>query len=700
MNITSKHLLTSLLCVALTACPAPDTTPPTVSLASSRTAILVGETVNLTVTASDERGIERVEMLEDGAFRVTDTTSPYDFTANNLTRPGPVTFTARAFDLAGNSSEDSVTVNVSAKPTPVPPPPPKDESKPVVHSFNATPSSPAIGTATTLRLEATDNVGITRVTLLSGSTILLERTAPVFPLEIQTPAFDTPGVKTIAAKLEDSAGNRTTVSFALEVRDVTPPVISSFTLSENPVLINQNAIMTVVSSDNVGVKTLELLEGNAVLQTRTDDSAFSFSVKMDRAGQRRFTVRVRDAAGLEATRTLDVQTDDPAQTLAAGGNHTCALLLSGNVRCWGRNDFGQLGFGTPGNPPATVNLGMKATAITAGQDHTCALLEDQTVRCWGNPQFGRLGHANGGVAALPDTIVDVGAKVTQISAGTLHTCALLFNGKVRCWGAGASGRLGYGNINNIGDDETPASAGDISIGGDSALAITAGGAHSCALLLTRRVRCWGDSAFGALGHGNGTLDEDDIGNNELPTAVNELAIQSISEISAGEFHNCVVTGVTVNTVKCWGEGSGGRLGYGNQNDLGGDTDLQNLEIISLGTTAIASVSAGLGHSCALLRSGEIKCWGSGNFGQLGYNNTVSIGDNEPPSSVSAVQITSSNEKAIQVVTGNAHTCALLESNRVKCWGANANGELGNGNTVAVGDNPSRSVSSASFVNLI
>ena len=154
------------------------------------------------------------------------------------------------------------------------------------------------------------------------------------------------------------------------------------------------------------------------------------------------------------------------------------------MRCWGSGLNGRLGYGnivtigdneTPGSAgPVNFGTGRTAVAITAGDLHTCAILDDATVRCWGLGDDGQLGYGNtatigdnetpGGV--LP---VDLGAgrSARAISAGFNHTCALLDDGSVRCWGAPGNGQLGYGNSDKVGDNETPGSLGSVSLGGAS-----------------------------------------------------------------------------------------------------------------------------------------------------------------------------------------------------------------------------------------
>ena len=160
-------------------------------------------------------------------------------------------------------------------------------------------------------------------------------------------------------------------------------------------------------------------------------------------------------------------------------------------------------------------------AVTAGALHTCVLLSGGRVRCWGFNGSGELGRGTTDEAgeSLPATAgdVDIGGPVTQLSAGQHHTCALLDSGRVRCWGTNGSGQLGYGNVTPISATSPPSAAGDVDVGG-TVRQVEAGGASTCALLDTGAVRCWGDNSLGQLGHGN----TDDIGDDETPAAAGDI----------------------------------------------------------------------------------------------------------------------------------------------------------------------------------
>lgn len=384
----------------------------------------------------------------------------------------------------------------------------------------------------------------------------------------------------------------------------------------------------------------------------------------------------------------DVPTGGTVVQIAAGGFHTCALLSTGKVRCWGRGYEGQLGYGNRSNigddeTPARVGdvpIGGTAVQITAGESHTCARLDTGKVRCWGYGFYGQLGYGktnNIGDDETPAKVGDVpvGDTVVKIEAGGNHTCAQLKTHKLRCWGWGGDGSLGYGNSRSVGDDETPASAGDVPVGG-AIMQITAGTAHTCALLDTGNVRCWGLGDNGRLGYGN----TNPIGDDETPDSAGDIPVGgAVAQIAAGNNHTCVL--LTTGDIRCWGLGDDGRLGYGNINPIGDDETPATAGNVSIGETAV-QITAGAKHSCALLKSGNIRCWGYGGSGRLGYGNRNSIGDDETPADISNIPVNG----IVQIAAGGYHTCALLDTGGVHCWGRGLEGQLGYGNTENIGDN--------------
>ncbi|QQR91444.1 MAG: hypothetical protein IPJ88_06870 [Myxococcales bacterium] len=373
--------------------------------------------------------------------------------------------------------------------------------------------------------------------------------------------------------------------------------------------------------------------------------------------------------------------------LVSGSGHVCVLLSSGNVRCWGQGLSGRLGYGNLNNigddeTPASagdVDVGGTVIQITAGGAHTCALLDTGNVRCWGYAAQGQLGYANSqdiGDNELPASAgdVNVGGTVVQISAGRFHTCARLDTGAVRCWGEGNFGQLGYGNTARIGDNETPASAGDVDVGG-TVSEISAGSSNTCARLSTGTVRCWGYGASGSLGYGN----TNNIGDNETPAFAGDVTVgTTVSQVVVGQY-TCVVT--SSNSVRCWGASGLGQLGYPGATLIGDDETPASVGDVTVGSS-VTEVRAGLYHTCAVTTTGTVRCWGRGNVGQLGYGNTNNIGDDETPASAGDVNV---GGTVTQVAVGGLSSCVLLDTGNVRCWGDGSLGTLGYGNTNTLGD---------------
>jgi hypothetical protein len=173
--------------------------------------------------------------------------------------------------------------------------------------------------------------------------------------------------------------------------------------------------------------------------------------------------------------------------IAAGDTHSCARLSDGTVRCWGANNYGQLGNGTTtgSSTPVAVNGMTAAVEIAAGGKHNCARLSNGTVNCWGLNGYGQLGNGSTTTFFSAPVVVSGMSTAIDIAAGANHSCAVLSNGTVNCWGDNSYGQLGNGTSGGI--SRTPVAVSGIS----TATAIVAGGTHSCARLSDGTVRCWG-----------------------------------------------------------------------------------------------------------------------------------------------------------------------------------------------------------------
>ncbi|MCK5688830.1 RCC1 repeat-containing protein, partial [Myxococcota bacterium] len=229
--------------------------------------------------------------------------------------------------------------------------------------------------------------------------------------------------------------------------------------------------------------------------------------------------------------------------------HSCALLSAGTVKCWGANGDGQLGNGAANTDevtPVDVSGLSDVAAIVAGYHHNCALLNSGAVKCWGDNYSGQLG--DGGTNPLESTPVDVSglANVIAITAGGSHSCALLDTGAVKCWGSDYYGQLGDSGYNT--DSTTPVDVVGLS---GTVTAITAGFVHTCALLDTGAMKCWGGNDYGQLGNGEVLLEEISPGN------VAGIA-SGVTAIAAGEHHSCAL--FNTGAMKCWGNDNYGQLG--------------------------------------------------------------------------------------------------------------------------------------------
>jgi len=333
--------------------------------------------------------------------------------------------------------------------------------------------------------------------------------------------------------------------------------------------------------------------------------------------------------------------------IAAGGGDTCVLTAVGRIKCWGDNGFGQLGDGTTtdhSTPLDVVGLPSGMTAIAAGGSHTCALTNNGGVKCWGGNWCGQLGDGTKDQRTTPVDVIGLTSDVIAITAGYLHTCALTEGGGVKCWGLNYYGQLGNGTTTGT---NTPVDVDGLS---NNVMAITAGDFHTCAITTGGGVMCWGNNVSGQLG--DGTLDQ-----RSTPVDVFELA-SGVTAITAGSSHTCAL--ITSGLMKCWGDNSWGQLGDGTTDQRSTPVDVIGL------SSVVTAITAGGEHTCALTEGGGMKCWGHNNQGQLGDG---TWDQRSTPADV--VGLTSG-------VTAIAETCALVGSGRVKCWGSDSSGQLGIG----------------------
>lgn len=335
--------------------------------------------------------------------------------------------------------------------------------------------------------------------------------------------------------------------------------------------------------------------------------------------------------------------------LALGHNNfACALRCDGSVWCWGVNTHGQLGDETTvsrSTPVRVRGLGGPATAIGAGYAHACAVVRGE-VRCWGRNLSGALGDGTRTDRSAPVTVQGLGGVAVAVVGGGLHTCALLEGGALRCWGANDRGQLGDGT--DI-DRSTPRAVVALD---EAAVQLALGQYSTCARLANGEVRCWGFNTFGTLG--DGTRSHRSAPRRvELPEAARDLSLAA----------NHVCAALASGEAWCWGYNVDGALG-----DQG--TTMRLRPVAARGLSGVVGVAAGGRHTCARSEEGRVRCWGGNERGQLGDGTTTRA--------LQPVDVLDPGGFVTLLRAADAFTCAALRDGRVRCWGANTDGQLGDG----------------------
>lgn len=371
-------------------------------------------------------------------------------------------------------------------------------------------------------------------------------------------------------------------------------------------------------------------------------------------GQRALVVGAQPASSASAVAGVASSVLVQATQVEAGDTHTCALTGGGGVKCWGDNQFGQLGDGTTTirfAPVDVTGLGSGVTAIAVGFNHTCALMTGGEVKCWGDNRLGQLGDGTTINRYTPISVTGLGGSVTKMAGGWLHTCVVTASGGAKCWGYNGYGQLGDGTRTSR---LTPVNVTGL---GSGVTAIAANSLHTCAVTVGGGVKCWGVNWHGQLGNGT-TADS------YVPVAVTGLG-SGVTAITTGNDHTCAAS--TGGGIKCWGDNRDGQLGDGTTSDKYTPVDVTGLG------SGVSEIEAGYIHTCALTIGGGVKCWGSNGWGQLGDGTTT---DRYAPFGVTGLA-----SGATAVAAGHYHTCALTTGGGVKCWGVNNSGQLGDGTTI-------------------
>ena len=361
-------------------------------------------------------------------------------------------------------------------------------------------------------------------------------------------------------------------------------------------------------------------------------------------------------ANLHSPSWVDLGTGLTADSVAYGNHFGCAILNDGSLKCWGKNAYGQVGDGTTTNKHSPVAIGLgtgrTAEAVAVHNAHTCVILDDGSVKCWGEDAYGELGNGAGVTDSTspPSTTVDLGTGRTAVAldVGADHTCAVLDNGSLTCWGRDHTGQLGNGAAITA-NQHNPVF---VDLGtGRTAIAVVTGNAHTCAILDDGSLKCWGDDQYGQLGNGAIT------GNQPSPVLVDLGTDRTAVAVAAGNRNTCAI--LDDGSVKCWGEDSQGQLGNGASTTANQPSPVS----VDLGTgrTAVAIDIFGH-HTCAILDDASMKCWGLDAAGNVGNGNSATTNYHTPTlvSGSHNWDVTSTTSNASADTAGDATVSACLD----------------------------------------
>jgi len=387
-------------------------------------------------------------------------------------------------------------------------------------------------------------------------------------------------------------------------------------------------------------------------------------------------------------------------------DHNCILTPSSQSKCWGRGTTGKLGYGDTidrGNLTNQmsdylpfVNVDSNVQSIQVGYWHNCVILSPSfDVKCWGRTNFGQLGYDDNqdrGDAPsemgsyLPTINFGSGVFVSEVSSGAYHNLILTDSGQIKAWGYNFYGNLGYGDMTDRGDgaNEMGNYLPFVQLGSGRTVISSRNQEHSsCVILDDLSVKCWGYNLNGQLGQGTTSSIGD--GPNEMSDYLPPIKFPSevvVSSLGTGWYHAGIIS--STGSLFTWGNNGNGRLGLGHTSNIGdGGSEMgEYLEAVNVGSgRSVVQFQGGLSHSCVILDNFNVKCFGKNDQGQLGYGDTSTRGNlaNQMGDYLPAVNL-GSGLTAQSLHIGADHTCVELNDNSFKCFGYNDVGQLGIGNT--------------------
>jgi len=366
----------------------------------------------------------------------------------------------------------------------------------------------------------------------------------------------------------------------------------------------------------------------------------------------------------------------PSPLVAGGygdaGGQSCLLTRRHRVECWGDNGWGQLGDGTmAGSGPVYAKGLANVDALAMNGNSACALVREGRVACWGFETHSSFGYPEKPTTSYPvPTYVKGVAHASAVSATGGNGCAIVTGGRVVCWGAdGSDGTMRPGRFGPYGRRNLPPRP---VAGVKDAIRLSYGDGHICALIKGGSVSCWGNNDAGESGHGA----VPPAGPQEVTVRPGLVpGIATAIAVSAGDASTCAL--LSDHTVRCWGDNAYGELG--NRRPSGPRAEHESPVAVD-GISNATAISVGSDHACAIVSGGHVWCWGGNGNGQLGdgrLSHGQSVNPGAPDFSPLPVEVRGLTD-AVAIAAGSWHTCALLRSGTVECWGSDAHGQLGDG----------------------
>ncbi len=545
---------------------------------------------------------------------------------------GQITLTYVATDMAGNTSAVVRSVNAAL-----------DNADPIITISGVVDNQQFTNPILPLNISIQDS-STAKVQIYVNDKFVFEALSNSFTHNIEL----TEGINTIKVKATDSVERDSEKTISGVKLDSKKPVLTFLSPTDGQEFTTGNVLVSFTSNEPLATA---FINGNTYQVNGA--TSFSQTIVIGTVGGAILAVQATDLAGNATTKDIPYavvepgsETEEPSLTLNTNNLHTCTAA-NGAAYCFGWNGWGQLGDNTFVNRSAPIvvpTLGQNVKIAKAGAFHSCAVLVNNTMKCWGRNDFGELGNRVTGLRGNPVSVVfDSPLVINDIALGNGYTCiayeASQGNG-VKCWGRGNLGMLGNNSTSN---SLVPVD----SIGLNSNVSfIATSSTHVCAVKTDDSMYCWGDGQGGRLGNGSNA-------NALVPTLAQNFG--AVSKVAIGVGHTCAVQ--TDGDVICLGNNNFGQVGNG-----GGP--------INLGQDAV-DVSAGIAHSCAILVDESVKCWGAGAAGELG-NGTFTSSSSTPVNVISLGANTGSMS-----ISSSQHTCVMLPT-AFKCWGRNTEGQLGDG----------------------